>query len=123
VVEELGDELPLLYAVPGQLEQVLINLVTNAVQAIGHGGKVAVKTFQPATGRIAVSVADDGPGIALEDRQKIFEPFFTTKTDGKGTGLGLSIVANIIEQHEGTIAVDESDGGGARFTITLPAGR
>ena len=72
VVEELGDELPLLYAVPGQLEQVLINLVTNAVQAIGHGGKVAVKTFQPATGRIAVSVADDGPGIALEDPQKIF---------------------------------------------------
>jgi two-component system sensor histidine kinase HupT/HoxJ len=70
-----------------------------------------------------VAVADDGPGIAPEDRQRIFEPFYTTKTDGKGTGLGLSIVANIIEQHEGTIAVDTGRDGGATFTITLPASR
>ncbi|HTM21175.1 MAG TPA: ATP-binding protein [Kofleriaceae bacterium] len=123
LVEELGEELPPLYAVPGQLEQVVINLVTNAVQAVGPGGGVTVRTFRAAADRVGLSVADDGPGIAPEDRQKIFEPFFTTKTDGKGTGLGLSIVANIIEQHEGSIAVDASTDGGAIFTITLPASR
>jgi PAS domain S-box-containing protein len=120
---ELADGLPPLYAVPGQLEQVVINLVTNAVQALGQGGTVTVSTFKGADNQVSVAVADDGPGIAVEDRQKIFEPFYTTKTDGKGTGLGLSIVANIIEQHEGAIAVDECAGGGAKFTITLPASR
>lgn len=119
--ESLAGDLPTTYAVPGQLEQVLINLVTNAVQASGEGGWVKVSTFRADVGKIGVEVSDSGPGIAQGDRQRIFEPFFTTKVDGKGTGLGLSIVRNIVEQHQGEITVDEADGGGARFRIVLPA--
>jgi signal transduction histidine kinase len=80
-----------------------------------------LRTFCPATGFIGFAVADDGPGISEENRDKVFEPFFTTKIDGKGTGLGLSIVKNIIEQHAGRITVADSAQGGAEFTVILPA--
>jgi PAS domain S-box-containing protein len=120
----LEAELPPLYAVRGQLQQVVINLVTNAVQAIrAAGGRVTVATARRGDRHVAISVADDGAGIRPEDRAKIFEPFFTTKTDGRGTGLGLSIVRNIVEDHHGSIEVDSVPGRGARFTIVLPTGR
>jgi len=119
--EALADDLPALYAVSGQIEQVVINLVTNAVQAVGSGGTVLVRTYSPSPGRVALVVADDGPGISSENAHKIFEPFFTTKTDGQGTGLGLSIVGNIVEQHDGTLLVDTSELGGAEICIVLPA--
>jgi len=121
LVKELDDALPALYAVPGQLEQVVINLVTNAVHAVTAGGTVVVRSFIAEEGRVGFSVADDGPGISNADVDRVFEPFFTTKTDGQGTGLGLSIVRNIVEQHRGTIDVDRAPEGGARFTISLPA--
>ncbi|MBP8810071.1 MAG: PAS domain-containing protein [Kofleriaceae bacterium] len=118
----LDPELPPLVAVPGQLEQVLINLVTNAAHAVeGRGtGGVWVRTRRLDDGRLAIEVADDGPGVAEADRERIFEPFFTTKVDGKGTGLGLPIAKNIVEQHKGTIAVDRAAEGGARFVVALP---
>ena len=120
LVQDLSSELPALYAVPGQLEQVLINLGTNAAHAVDGVGTVTVRTFSPEAGVVGLSIADTGPGIPEADRERVFEPFFTTKTDGKGTGLGLSIVRNIIEQHEGQVVISSSDSGGALFTITLP---
>lgn len=121
LVQLLDEELPALYAVPGQLEQVLINLVTNAAHAVEGRGTVTVRTFCPEPGEVGLSIADSGPGIPEADRERVFEPFYTTKTDGKGTGLGLSIVRNIIEQHDGRVAISDSEAGGAIFTITLPA--
>jgi signal transduction histidine kinase len=119
--QELDDGLPPVCAVPGQLEQVVINLVTNAVQACGAEGRVVVSTRRTGDGEVAVSVADSGPGVPESDREKVFEPFFTTKTDGTGTGLGLSIVRNIVEQHRGRVRVASSDLGGALFVCELPA--
>ena len=112
--QELDEQLPPLLAVPGQLEQVVINLVTNAVHACGDHGRVVVRTHRLAD-KLAVSVADSGPGIASADRERVFEPFFTTKCDGSGTGLGLSIVRNIIEQHRGRVYIEDASQGGAQF--------
>jgi two-component system NtrC family sensor kinase len=117
---DVDPELPVIQAVHGQLEQVLINLITNAVHAVENGGKVVVRAQLEEPASVSLEVADSGPGIADEDRDKIFEPFFTTKPDGKGTGLGLSIVRNIVEQHRGTISVDRSELGGAVFRVVLP---
>ncbi len=119
--EHLDEELPPVQAVPGQLEQVVINLVTNAVQACGGGdGRVAVRTHLAGPDQVAVSVADSGPGVPEPERERVFEPFFTTKTDGSGTGLGLSIVRNIVEQHRGRVRVATSEWGGALFVCEFP---
>src|SRR6185312_5634226 len=118
LVIEIAPELPVIQAVGGQLEQVLINLITNATHAVEAGGKVAVRAQVLAPTAIVLEVADSGPGIRDDDRDKIFEPFFTTKPDGKGTGLGLPIVRNIVEQHRGEIVVGRSDLGGASFRVT-----
>jgi PAS domain S-box-containing protein len=117
---EVDPELPVIQAVAGQLEQVLINLITNAVHAVESGGRVVVRAVTDSPSTIRLEVADSGPGVPEEDRERIFEPFFTTKPDGKGTGLGLPIVRNIIEQHRGTIAVGRSELGGAVFRVILP---
>ncbi|HTE53922.1 MAG TPA: ATP-binding protein [Kofleriaceae bacterium] len=119
--EQLDEELPPVQAVPGQLEQVVINLVTNAVQACGGEGRVAVRTHLAGEDQVAVSVADSGPGVPEPERERVFEPFFTTKTDGSGTGLGLSIVRNIVEQHRGRVHVATSEWGGALFVCEFPA--
>jgi signal transduction histidine kinase len=118
---EVDPELPVIRAVAGQLEQVLINLITNAVHAVESGGQVLVRAQAREANKVVLEVADSGPGVAEEDRERIFEPFFTTKTDGKGTGLGLSIVRNIIEQHRGEISLGRSELGGAAFRVVLPA--
>ncbi len=115
----LAGELHPVHAVPGQLEQVLINLITNAAHAVDGRGVVRVSTRSLA-GAVAIDVADSGPGVPPEDRARIFEPFYTTKTDGKGTGLGLSIVKNIVDSHRGGVEVGGAAEGGATFTITLP---
>ncbi|MEZ4359520.1 MAG: ATP-binding protein [Kofleriaceae bacterium] len=111
---------PLVAAVKAQLEQVIINLLTNAVHATGGHGAIELRVSRTSQNELALEVCDSGPGVPEQDRERIFEPFFTTKPDGKGTGLGLSIVRNIIEQHRGHIEVTDGPLGGARFVITLP---
>jgi signal transduction histidine kinase len=106
----------------GQIDQVLMNLVTNAAQAIGarpQGGTIRV-TARQADGQAAITIADDGPGIPPEILPRIFDPFFTTKDVGEGSGLGLSIVHGIIERHGGQIRVDSRPREGTTFRITLP---
>jgi PAS domain S-box-containing protein len=117
---EVDPELPAVQAISGQLEQVLINLITNAVHAVENGGRVEVRAQSDTPSTVVLEVADSGPGIAEADRDRIFEPFFTTKPDGKGTGLGLPIVRNIVDQHHGEILVARSELGGAAFRVILP---
>ena len=106
-----------LAADPDQMEQVFINLFTNAVEAMPDGGELAVKV-RSVDDAMTVSVTDSGKGIPRESQDKVFEPFFTTKD--KGTGLGLAIVFNIIRKHYGEINVASDEGKGTTFTITLP---
>ncbi len=113
-------ELPPINCYAAQLNQVWMNLLVNAAQAIGDAdGEVRVVTRHQ-DGNVHVSITDTGGGIAPENLKKVFDPFFTTKPVGEGTGLGLSISHGIIEQHGGTISVDTIPGNGTRFTITLP---
>jgi signal transduction histidine kinase len=100
------------------LTQVLLNLVLNAVQAMGPGGEVTIET-QAARERVAIDVVDTGPGIAPECLARIFDPYFTTRAGG--LGLGLTIVRRIVEAHQGTIEVDSTPGRGTRFRVWLPA--
>jgi signal transduction histidine kinase len=107
----------------GQIDQVFMNLLTNAAQAIGkrdRGGTIRVSVAR-AGGDVEITIADDGPGIPPEVLPRIFDPFFTTKDVGEGSGLGLSIVHGIIERHGGRIRVDSRVGEGTTFRITLPS--
>jgi signal transduction histidine kinase len=104
-----------------QLQQAFTNLLVNAAEAMGGGGRITVRSWREAlTGRAAVSFADTGCGIPPESLGQIFEPFFTTKQEGHGTGLGLAIVYGIVERHGGTIKVDSRPGQGTTFTVWLP---
>jgi len=113
------DALPDIECYPGQLNQVFMNLINNAVQAIPAEGRVTVGTRRIGD-LVEVTIADTGAGIPDAIRQKIFDPFFTTKEVGKGTGLGLSISIGIIQKHNGTIAVESEVGKGTTFIVTLP---
>ena len=116
----LDQSLPDIEAVPGQLEQVVINLITNAVQACPSGTLVQVSSYLDGDSRVIFSVKDQGPGIASEDQARIFEPFYTTKSNGEGTGLGLCIVRNIIEDNSGELSLHSSLGNGAEFRCAVP---
>ena len=112
---------PAITCSPSQINQVFLNLINNAAQALGPGpGEIRITTRREGAGHVAVEVADNGKGIPPEVLPKIFDPFFTTKEVGKGTGLGLSIVYKIVEQHGGKISVDSTVGVGTRFTVVLP---
>ena len=110
----------------GQVDQVFMNLITNAAQAIGErerGGTIRITAARhPEANEVEVRIADDGPGIPPEVIPRIFDPFFTTKDVGEGSGLGLSIVHGIIERHGGHIHVDSRVGEGTTFRVTLPIG-
>lgn len=118
-VEQQIDRLPPLRARPGQLHQVMLNLIGNAIDAMPGGGtlRVAVRAGERA---VEISVADTGPGVAPADRERVFEPFFTTRADAGGTGLGLAVAREIVMQGGGTIHVEDAAGGGARFVVSLP---
>jgi two-component system NtrC family sensor kinase len=117
--KELGENIPELLADPDQIQQVFVNIILNAAEAMARGGKLAIQSKVSADRRnIIVSFADTGPGIPESARERIFDPFYTTKEHG--TGLGLSISYGIIEQHGGTIAVESVVGKGSTFTIQLP---
>jgi len=116
---QLAADLPRALGVGVELNQVWINLIDNALDAVATGGCVEV-TASRAAGRVVVRVVDDGPGIPAEIQGRIFDPFFTTKGVGKGTGLGLDIVRRIVQQHDGEIEV-ESRPGRTEFRVSLPA--
>jgi signal transduction histidine kinase len=102
-----------------QLEQVLLNLLSNAVDAMPRGGRIRIRLEREA-GRVVLEIADEGCGIAPEILDRIFDPFFSTKDIGKGTGLGLAISYGIIKDHGGDILVRSQPGQGTTFTILLP---
>jgi signal transduction histidine kinase len=104
-----------------QLKQVLINLLTNAIDAMPDGGAIFVGTERQ-DDQVVITVRDTGPGIPAEHIERIFEPFFTTKSAVSGTGLGLSVSLGIIERHGGTLTVTSEPGAGATFAVRLPAG-
>ena len=116
---QLPANLPALQADAGQLKQALVNLVLNAIQAVGQHGRVTItaRGDEP-RGHLAIAITDTGPGIDPARRQAIFEPFFTTKPEG--SGLGLWIVQQIALAHGGSITAANAEGGGARLTLSLP---
>ena len=117
---ELGENIPAISGNANQLQQVLMNLMINAQQAIGDGGgKVRIVSFDNGES-VMITVLDTGPGIDEDMAAKIFEPFFTTKPAGEGTGLGLSVTYGIIQDHGGDISVARAENGGAKFVIKLP---
>ncbi len=117
--KNLGDVKPIVCS-PSQINQVFLNLITNAAQAMGERPGTITLTTRVEGDGVAVDVADDGNGIAPEVLPKIFDPFFSTKEIGKGTGLGLSISYKIVQQHGGRINVESKVGSGTRFTVWLP---
>jgi len=118
IEERFSDELPPVYGDPDQLKQVFLNLVTNAVQAMGESGGTILIETRANGDYVEAAVMDNGPGIAPADLPKVFDPFFTKRAEG--TGLGLTIVHRIIDEHEGHIEVVSSPGG-TMFVVTLPA--
>jgi predicted ATPase/signal transduction histidine kinase/tRNA A-37 threonylcarbamoyl transferase component Bud32 len=119
VVKNYG-ELPQIYCAIGQINQVMMNVLTNAIQAMGEQGVITITTRVVPEERIQVSILDTGAGMTESVRAKIFDPFYTTKEVGDGTGLGLSISHGLIERHQGTIEVKSELGEGTEFLITLP---
>ena len=116
---------------PDQIQQVCLNLITNAIHAMPEGGRLRVSTecvvrrkggldLAPPAEYAVLVVADSGPGIPEANREKIFEPFFTTKDQGQGTGLGLAVSHGIVKDHDGWIEVDSPAEGGAVFRVFLP---
>jgi PAS domain S-box-containing protein len=120
--KHLGRDLPDLMVDRHMIEQVLMNLILNAVQAMRNGGTLAIRTTA-AEGQCYVEVKDTGCGIPASVLPRIFDPFFTTKSEGEGTGLGLSVSLGIVERHGGRILVESEVGSGTTFTLCLPVAR
>lgn len=126
VTQEISEDIPPIQGDPGQLQQVLINLFNNAIDAIverhgSEGGELDIRAGLKGDGKVQVSVKDNGAGISPENLKKVFSPFFTTKPVGKGTGLGLSVCYGIIDKMGGVMEVSSQKGAGTTFTIGLPA--
>jgi two-component system NtrC family sensor kinase len=120
IVRHFSPDLPHIQADPAQLQQVFINLLNNAAEAMEDGGCLTLST-QPYNGQwVEIQISDTGCGIQEGNLGKLFTPFFTTKPPGKGTGLGLSIVYGIIKMHRGQITVQSQVGQGTTVTVTLP---
>ena len=119
---QLDENLPVVRTDGAQMQQVLLNLVDNALDAVGSNGRIDISTRHLGTD-ILIEIGDDGPGIKPEAMKKIWEPFYTTKDPGKGTGLGLSICSDIVSKLGGTISAENKAQGGALFTIRLPLRR
>ena len=116
---ELDPELGPVQGNAGKLQQVFLNLILNARDAMGSGGALEVRTWQEGA-RARIEVADSGTGIAPEHLHRVYDPFFTTKPARQGTGLGLAVTYGIIQEHGGSIEVTNRSGGGAQFRIELP---
>jgi two-component system NtrC family sensor kinase len=120
IVKQLQPDLPHISSDAPLLRQVILNLLNNAIQAVGEDGTVTVTTRVTDANQVMVQVDDSGPGISRENLAQIFDPFFTTKPQGQGTGLGLSICHGIIERLGGKISATSNEGQGASFTVKLP---
>ena len=123
VISHFSPKLPMVLADGHQIQQVILNVINNARQAIEahqNSGRITVTTHHD-SGKVRISIHDNGPGIKPENLRRIFDPFFTTKEVGKGTGLGLSLCYGIIHEHGGHISATSEPGHGATFTIELPA--
>jgi signal transduction histidine kinase len=118
ITKSYGD-LPEVDCFPGQINQVFMNILSNAIQSIPAEGKIFIKTWQDQL-NVKISIRDTGVGMTDEVRKKIFDPFFTTKEVGKGTGLGLSISYGIIQKHNGEIEVFSKPGEGTEFSVRIP---
>jgi signal transduction histidine kinase/Fe-S-cluster-containing hydrogenase component 2 len=119
IIKNLDPAIPKIYADPGQLQQVFLNIILNAVQAMQGKGNL-ILTTRKHQNKVMASVKDTGPGMSAKISKKIFDPFFTTRPQGQGTGLGLAIAYGIIQKHKGTIQVKSRPGKGAEFRIILP---
>jgi signal transduction histidine kinase len=120
--QQFAEGLPSLQCDPGQIEQVLVALIINAIDAMPRGGNLWLSTRSQGAKELSFEVKDDGSGISPEILERMFEPFLTTKESGKGVGLGLAVSQNIIERHRGRIDVQSEVGKGTTFTVSLPLG-
>lgn len=120
IIKQYG-QVPLISCNPSQINQVILNLVTNAAQAIPEFGRITISTRAEA-GFLAIDIADNGTGMTEEIRAQVFKPFFTTKQTGEGTGLGLAICEKIITSHKGSLSCESTVDVGTTFTIRLPIG-
>ncbi|MFH2123375.1 MAG: ATP-binding protein [Pseudomonadota bacterium] len=116
---DLDEKIPPLYSDRGQLQQIFLNIINNALDAIGHDGEIMICSRVEGD-QVVIGIQDDGPGIPEKTLQQIFEPFFTTKETGKGTGLGLSITYGLVKKLGGTIQVSSTLGQGAFFEVRFP---
>jgi two-component system NtrC family sensor kinase len=119
-VRKFYGEIPEIQCSPSQVNQVFLNIITNAAQAIETQGEIVITTRLHDANRVAIQISDTGCGIPEENLSKIRDPFFTTKEVGTGTGLGLSIVDEIIRSHHGELLVESEVGKGSVFTVVLP---
>ena len=118
---EIDESMPKVLANGNQLEQVFLNLASNACHALPRGGKIKISAHTGSEGWVVIDFMDNGSGIKKEVLPRIFDPFFTTKKSGMGTGLGLSIIYNIIQDHAGKIEVESEESEGTVFHIYLPS--
>ncbi|MBI5408545.1 MAG: PAS-domain containing protein [Nitrospirae bacterium] len=124
LVREYADALPVIKGSKTELQQVVLNMITNARDAMPEGGKLIIRTCGCQDGRmVAMEFIDDGVGIEKKALERLYEPFFTTKKPGEGIGLGLSVSYGIVKRHKGEISVESKTGKGTKFTVLLPAAK
>jgi signal transduction histidine kinase len=121
LVQEYMSSTNLLQADEGEIRQILLALIVNAIDVMPNGGTLTIKT-QDLNENIHITIQDTGSGIAPQIRDKVFDPFFTTKSVGKGTGLGLFIAFNLLKKYHGKIELKSTGSTGSTFTVTLPIG-
>jgi signal transduction histidine kinase len=117
---DIAEDIPEIETDRGKLQQVLLNLVNNAFQALDNGCNLNIKASPESRDRVSITISDNGCGMSQENLSKIFEPFFTTKEKGQGTGLGLAITYGLVKKLQGNISVASKENEGTTFTITLP---